>query len=288
MGRHPIGLGICSLGVRLVNIGLRLSLVSTFCVSALAISLAAGGVWAGQPEPISACGSGSSAKEQYLTNDLDCTGTMLSGIGLPRGGKLDLRGFSITGSATHGVFCEGSCKIFGGGTIENSQLNGVNALGRVRITNATIRGNLIRGVDGFRAVRIENSTIVENINDGVAAGKSIRVDASVISDNGCPAWNGPCEDSPLSFPDGIQANFGSARIFDSTVNDNAFGGITAKRVKTKNVIALGNMIHPTCHVTVQCGDIESKRKPKAFNTVCDRSTDLFVLPAIPWGICALD
>jgi len=260
-------------------------------VIALVLLLAPTGAAAGrEPEPVTSCGN--IGKFLYLAADIDCTGTPLGGVGLYNGGVLDLNGFTISGSATNGVYCMGRCRVFGGGTIEGSAQNGIEALRGLRISNVTIRRNSRRGINGWRNVRVEDSTIIENLDDGVATGRTIKVYRSTISNNGCPAWNGPCDHNPPPFSDGIQAartGRGKAIVIDSTVSDNAFGGITAVRLKARNVVALGNMIHPECNATVvECGDIESTKKPKVDNVTCDRSTDFHILPTIPWGICALD
>jgi len=259
----------------------------TRTVAALLVLSLAGVAEAWEPEAVTSCGT--TGKHLYLASDIDCTGTPLGGVGLSKGGTLDLRGFKISGSATNGVLCVGRCKIFGGGVIENSTHNGIEAWGSLRVSNVTIRGSRRRGIDGYRRVRIEDSVIVENLDDGVAAGRGLRVERSTISDNGCPAWNGPCDHDPPPFSDGIQTNH-TAKVIDSTVSDNAFGGITARRVRTWNVVAVGNTFHPSCHVTVSCGDIESARRPRVRDTICDRSIDsdsTVMPPAIPWGVCRL-
>ena len=185
--------------------------------------------------------------EGYLAGDLDCTGfeggLFGAAILLGRGGRLDLRGFTITGGKD-GVACYAPCRdnpdagcsvprcsIFdsvGGGVITRAEVYGVSAWGRVDVSDITISNQGESGTYGGRgagvhADRIElHNVTISGTDIGVWADRRAKVVSSTITGNAL---------------DGIS---GHAGVYDSVVSNNGEHGVRGTSVLLRNVEVAGN------------------------------------------------
>ena len=204
---------------------------------------------AGPVVAISSCDQRIDARRAFLTNDLAC-GPNEAGVYMARGGILELRGFSITGSGGQGVQCYGSCRVIGPGSIEPAGYDGVTGDRVVRVVGVEIRGSARDGVEG-RKVIVRDSLIESNAEHGIDADRVAKVRDSAITGNG---------------ENGVYVSNGNGKIFvrDSVVSGN---GIAS----------------PPCGTEVSCADLNVGKHPKLrgdntcgfwFNRAFDNFVDL--------------
>jgi hypothetical protein len=222
------------------------------------------------PHPVDAQTSVTSCGQSFrgagvLAGDLDCSGFTGHAVTIERG-KLDLQGFTISGSTGYGVSCPSNCKIVGPGTITGSRLQGVRAARGVKLFNVTITNSGNSGVDasnnkGTSKALLKGCTITGNANFGVEADKSVGATASTISGNG----TGGVAAGPNR-----GCNAGHVALKDSTVTGNGTDG--------------------SCGVAFSCADVQvCRKKPKLIGTsTCDHSCKTSAVPCDVWGVCALD
>lgn len=171
---------------------------------------------------VNTCGQIVDGDEGFLTGDLDCTGQPVAVR--VRNGTLDLRGFTITGSA---VSCFGfqHCEIFSqppGGTITGSAAHGVTCDWVLRVEDVIIRGNADLGVSCNGLTKVYRSTIDLNGAGGIEAAR-LRIFDSTVSSNG---------------GDGL---VGAEHVQRCTVQDNAGMGVWSRGfIKVKSSTVSGN------------------------------------------------
>jgi len=172
----------------------------------------------------------------FLAADLDCSASP-SDIRIERSGKLDLGGFTLTGTVRCvGVGPElkgGSCKITGPGTIMDGD---VKAALKVSITDVTITGGRVASYGFFRGrAKIRNSTITGSASAGVST-ECCRV---VVTDSTISGHAGY----------GIFGGFrGGVSVRGSDISNNGGGGINTPgalisfpvKTRVKNSTITGN------------------------------------------------
>jgi Right handed beta helix region len=196
----------------------------------------------------------------YLSGDLDCSGSVSKHVVFNGRGKLDLRGFTLTG----GVVCT-NCTIKGPGTITGSPDAGVRAVNKATIVNVTITANGGDGVEAHRinpanaSVVVRDSIITDNMFYGIDTDRKATVRNSVISGHGLDGLHLECSGS------------GRATLRDATFGDNGHD--------------------PVCGVFVTCADIATcDNSPRRIGTLtCESSYVLGSgVPGTTFGICSLD
>jgi hypothetical protein len=230
---------------------------------ATALLLVPAMTWAGLVE-VNTCGQEFRGRG-FLTADLDCTGFADHAVIIERG-RLELRGFTLTGGNAYGVRCIGSCKIVGPGTITRSGLDGVRVQRRVTILNVNITNNDSDGVDarnnrGNAGAVVKESVITGNGSSGVQADRRAKLFATTISANG---------------QHGVE--IGKFRCDRPT------------RLLVRDSTIVGNGVDVTCGVSRTCADVATCDTPRLSGvSSCQTSYDLSSgFPGSSWGVCSLD
>jgi len=214
----------------------------------------------------------------YLSSDLDCSGFGAApAITIVRG-KLELRGFTLTGGAQDAVHCLRSCKIVGPGTITGSGQMGVRAESRATVEDATVSGNASVGIKGFSAVKVAGTDASGNGSCGVS-GNRIRMKNSTANDNGL---RGVCT--------------AQLRMQDSIVTGNAADGVfSTYRPRIKDSLISGNGLAVSCpagsdpcHFGPPFVDLRAcDSTPRLSASTCETSGTCET-GVSSWGVCALD
>lgn len=219
--------------------------------------------------PVTACGDVvPRGTIGYLTADLDCTGLgLIASVYLQPGGRLELRGFTITGSIL-GVSCHflrgdpprlysgsGSCRIDGGGgRIAASDAHGVSGH-NLLIRNLTIDGVGQEGVHADAKARLTNVTITNSGGVGVAA-RGANLENTTVTGSG---------------EHGVGAQ--NIRMTGSTVTGNG----------TNTTECDGNLFPD------RCADLLSEKRPRLKDSVCGTSlVPVRVFPPQSWHVCQSD
>ena len=208
----------------------------------------------------------------YLTGNLDCTGftggpgNVLPGdegaaVYVDRKGKLDLRGFTITGGR-NGVLCNAivcvashpcskhPCEVFGGTLVGvGTTSRGIGGY-RPIVHDVTITGFWI-GIYSYTKLQLSNATIQDSGAAGVM-GKGLFITNAIITNSG-------------QFGIGANNTAGAVlHLTDSTVT--------------------GNGTESFCGA-FPCADLYAARQPRLRNSVCNTS---LASPSGDWDVCALD
>ena len=229
---------------------------------------------AGAQTAITTCGQ-EDVSSGYLTADLDCTGFNDYAVELEPGGSLDLRGFTITGGE-YGVFCNGSCAVFGGGTVTGAVEDGIAALKTIKVDDVTSSNNGFTGVKGGKTAIVTNSVLTGNGRSGVQSLGRVKL-INIISQGNAGAGT----DSGLL-----------ARIIGSTLTGNALGGALSDRISARDSSILDNASDPRCGVSLACADVMTSdvgKKPRLNNVDCATSyKGGNTPPGETWGVCSDD
>jgi hypothetical protein len=264
--------------------------------AALALTLAPRGVArAAETVVITTCGQTVTKAKAQLGADVDCSATGADALTL-NDSKLDLAGFTITGSSTSGVFtvrCGESCGVRGPGTIAGGgSAVGSNELSKVRLRELTVRDALGNGVVGS-LISVRGATITNNGRNtggcGVFAGAtSVKMTDSVVTENGCGVFNHGRK--PVSIA--------RSSITDNTplvtlVVPHLYGVESLAGAKIKDSTITGHLagIPPLGHWCdfIGCGDIVTfSRAPLLIGVTCDTSVNLSTAPVGTWGVCTND
>jgi hypothetical protein len=262
-------------------------------------------VSAGEPTPLSVCGSG--ADVGILTQDIDCSTYQGPAPILVIERALYLNGHTIVGNTDFAlgdfdlentIMCIGTCKIYGPGMILGSSRGAIAAvpdyrysvqLENVTIDSATVipgavgvRGRKVRmtgssvrhhgtGVRAGMKAMINDSTIAENYWSGIETAAA-RLDGATITGNG-----------QLGVEDSIAAR--RSIIVDSTITGNRRGGVSnAGGITIKTSTIENNCEAPYCDIFF---DLVTCEEPRLIDSQCGSSRDC-AMPSTAWGVCALD
>ena len=164
----------------------------------------------------------------FLSGNLDCTGFPNSAVTI-EGGKLDLRGFTLTGG---GIRCTRSCSVVSapaGGRITGSSLGGIYsptlaAKARINVSGVVVDANGETGIHSNSGKVIVTDSIVTNsAGPGVGADRKVQVEGSTISNNGTYGVVGT-----------------RVRVDSSSVSDNGGSGVFARRAAVLSSEITGN------------------------------------------------
>ncbi|HYC55123.1 MAG TPA: hypothetical protein VEL28_09315 [Candidatus Binatia bacterium] len=158
---------------------------------------------ASDPVPLSSCGVVGSGT-YYLESDLDCSGAPGGAIEFIDRGRIELRGFTITGdSAQSAVRCQKRCDVVGPGVLDGAgvELAAVATIDGITIRNAYVAVDAENVDSGRGTARITNSIFVDN-EFGVLVSRYARlIDSSVTGSQRDGVWangyvrkgpSGPC------------------------------------------------------------------------------------------------
>lgn len=262
-------------------------------------------VSAGEPTPLSMCGSG--ADVGILTQDIDCSTYQGPAPILVIERALYLNGHTIIGNPNFDlgdydlettIVCTGTCKIYGPGTILGSSRGALGAVpyyrysvqlenvtidsstvipgsygvqGRkVRMTNSSIRHHGTAVLASMKAM-VTDSTIAENYWSGVLTAAA-RLDGAIITDNG-----------RVGVDDSVPAR--RSIIIDSIITGNRYGGVTSSGAVTIKTSTIANNCEaPNCGIFV---DLVTCEEPRLIDSQCGSSRDC-AIPSGTWGVCAFD
>jgi hypothetical protein len=216
------------------------------------------------PVPVTTCGQVLTG-DGYLTGDLDCSGQTIgaASVTLSKTGRLNLGGFTITGSSDPDVFdivrCEDRCIILGPGTInggEHGIASRAGKSGRVDAIGVTVTGAEF----GMLVPNLHASQIVVTGNtfEGIRSHKAKIVDSQITGNGGMGA--------------GVRGD-DVVRLFATTVTGNGAAGVEGGKLHATDSQITGNGIDPTCGVTSVCADVSLRRRPHLKNTSCGTSLD---------------
>jgi len=203
----------------------------------------------------------------YLTGDLTCSDDGYA-VEIEGSGSLDLRGFTITGGE-YGIFCDGSCKVFGGGTVTGAKEDGIGANKTVKVDGITSSNNGFTGVKGGRAVIVSNAVLIGNGKSGVQGLVRVKLTDTTSQGN----FYGAAADSVLS----------ARRV---TVTGNLYGGLAAERISALDSSVVDNDAGAQCGVMWSCADVFGSKKPRLDTVTCATSAKGETLPAESWGVCS--
>lgn len=219
----------------------------------------------GAPTLITYCGQSFEGRGILVTN-LDCTGFVGHGINVKRG-RLDLRGFTVRGAGYYGVNCEGTCRIFGPGTVTESGLDGIHArqwaiVRDVVVSDSGLSGIAARGFDGGAVVSVKRVIVTDNGLHGIEADNLAFVRLSRVLDNG--------ESGIHVGVTGCDSN-GRMLVYRSIVIDNG----------------------TACPEAMTCADLTSCSKksvrPRVKRSSCRTShVQGSGFPGSDWDVCSLD
>ncbi len=247
-------------------------------------------------------------EDGFLTADLDCSGT--SGLSVVFTGNkvgFDLGGFTLTGGDLSAVACTRRCRVENG-TVTGAGENGVLGIrglaGKLEVSNLVVSDNGLCGVAGNKSAVVVDSVISGNGRCGVSGGGRTQVINSAITANGWPGVGGRkgvrISGSTISGNQwGVSLSSGQsghARIVDSSIVGNLYGGFFGIRLRAKNTTFANNVADPADPCVVDegvqtaCRDIISMLRPVLRNSACETSLSDKLRPRIgrSWGICSLD
>jgi hypothetical protein len=214
------------------------------------------------PLPLSDCPTEElTGSRYYLTEDLDCGGG--SGLQFKRGGKLELRGFSIR-NASRGVFCH-RCRIVGPGTISDC-FDGVEGY-QIKLFDVTVSNSEGTAAKAQLKLFMENSRI-ENSGTGALAPKKIRLRDSQITGNRLDGIEGFGSSTEYGCPGA------KVRLINSSVIGNNTGPVSGSECQDRGVTGCADI--RTCNIAPQLDA----------TSTCDAS--LSVSTGTTWGVCSLD
>lgn len=208
----------------------------------------------------------------YLTGDLTCSNDGY-GVEIEGCGSLDMRGFTISGGE-YGVFCQSSCKVFGGGTITGAEEDGIVAVKTVKVDGITVSNNGFTGVKGGRVAIVTNAVLTGNARSGVQGLVRAKLTDTTSQGNYCGADAG----AALS-------------VIRSNVSGNLRCGLFSDRVTAQDSSIIDNDVDVQCGVTLACADLGTSvdgKKPRLDNVTCATSYKGETLPADSWGVCSAD
>jgi hypothetical protein len=220
---------------------------------------------------VTTCGQEFSGKG-YLAGDLTCDDSGYA-VEIEGTGSLDLRGFTISGGE-YGVFCDLTCKVFGGGTITGAEEDGIVAIKNLKVDGITVSNNGFAGVKAGRAVIVTNAVLVGNARSGAQGLVRAKLVDTVSQGNGGGA-------------DGSTLN-----LVRTTVTGNTIGGAWGDRINAISSIIFDNHSGAECGVTLPCADLHTPpglKKPRLTKSTCGTSyKGPSTLPGDTWGVCADD
>lgn len=249
----------------------------SLCAAIALVVLAFAPAVHGAPPPadvaITSCGQVIPKKTLgYLTGDLDCTGftggpanigaqDAGAAVYIEKKGRLDLRGFTITGGQ-HGVVCDalickanhlcskGPCEVFNGTIVASAPYgHGISGY-RPVVHDVTLTGHWM-GVVAYNRLLLSDSTVTNGGSTGVM-GRGLSITNTIITNH------------PQFGVDAYTDQGAVLRLTDSTVT--------------------GNGTAPFC-VDYACADVASVRPPRLTNTTCNTS---YSFSQGAWNVCALD
>lgn len=208
----------------------------------------------------------------YLVGDLVCDDSGYA-VKIEKSGKLDLRGFTISGGE-YGVFCQHSCTVFGGGTVTGAEEDGIVALKTLKVNGITVTNNGFSGVKGGLVAIVTNATLTGNVRAGAQGLRRVKLIDTVSEGNGT----------------GVAGSV--VDLVRVSITGNRIGGALGDRVHASDSTIIDNHSGADCGVTLPCADIESPsdaRKPRLKNVVCGTSyKGPSTLPGDTWGVCGDD
>jgi hypothetical protein len=214
----------------------------------------------------------------FLTANLDCTGftggpTNVDGsdlgaaVYIERKGRLDLRGFTLTGGR-RGVLCDalrcghnsnnnncskGPCEIFNGSLVASSPSDTLGVTGfRPIIHDVTISGFYF-GVVSFEKLQLSNAAITDSAGAGVA-GKTLALTNTTVTNSG---------------------QFGVLAWTDR-----------GKAVRLTNSSVTGSGTQSFCG-DFACADVAAMRRPRLESSSCGSSFNMMENGGT-WGVCTGD
>ena len=235
----------------------------------------------------------------------DCTGNITI-----QKGKLELNGFTITGTGVNAVTCLNRCKLIGPGKIVGGGSDrGIFGQDRVTLIDVEVSGHTSLGVrsECCGGMKLTRTYVHDNGGTGIQSSKIKGID-SRINNNGlngivstyrgvrlkrCQIWDNGGSGLVTS-TDTPEAS--RAKLVQTSILGNQEFGILAKHVTMIAVNVTGNSLDPDCGTTMPCTDVASVGEPKlrGLDNQCDTS---LVVPEelvgpIPfgpsWGVCDLD
>ena len=222
-----------------------------------------------QPVAVDHCGQTISGSG-FLVQDLDCP-TTGPAVMVTSTGTLELRGFSLHGGE-YGVRCLRSCSVIGPGTVSGAEEDGIEADGRLMLSNVTSTGNGFTGAKAGRSVRVLDSQLGGNQKCGAESLGTLRASRSSMTGNYC----------------GVACNL-SARLSQVTISGNTRGGVVASGIGLVDSSVTGNMSDADCGVGLTCADlIAFARRPGLRSSTCGTSAKSEDLPTTTWGVCSAD
>lgn len=166
-------------------------------------------------QTVTACGD-TVTGSGTLGADLDCTGYDGYAVTV-HGGTFDMNGHSITGSIT-GIFCDKACQIVGPGQVIGSTAIGVNGFETsVRMRQVDVIDNPL-GVQCFRKCTLEGPATVSGSGEGIRGGSSVKLTNMTVSGN---------QGAVTAASSVANGRGGDVVLINSTVSNNAYGGVTA-------------------------------------------------------------
>lgn len=239
------------------------------------------------PVEVSACGQEIPAgRTGFLSADLDCPVAEGSiGVKIGNRGKLDLRGFTLSGGAAT-VACGkvlavgiaivpvkgGKCEVFGG-TITGARYAAVVG-GQVTVRDMMIVDNTAYAVLAFHKTFVFSS-VVENSPDGVQGNRKVELHGSTFVN--------------------ADVNSGRDALLDgsSVTGNRSFGVVGSRRIALVDSDVTGNGTQFDCgQVNHACADLLSGNPPWLDGaSACGLSAKLPLLGGnlqVPWGVCTND
>jgi len=226
--------------------------------------------------PVTECGQ-TVEGDAYLAGDLDCTGfegeppSHAAIILLSRHGRLDLRGFTLTGGIYSAVECVKRCTPIhnrcGPYQIRPARCDVFDSVGGGVITGARY------GI-GADSVRVRDVTVSNHVSDAIATNGRVMLHNVTLSGDNV----------------GVDTE-GLVRVYDSTITGNAEFGIVGGRIFLRDSRVTENGLIAGCDPHSwqnRCADLYSPTEPRLNNSTCDTSTGAPGAPARDWDICSLD
>lgn len=243
-----------------------------------------------------------------LSADLDCSEALEDEavITLSKGGKLDLKGHTLTAAeSVHGVrCCSGNevcrCSVTSsvpGGRIVGGD-SGVFGRGNVTVSNVERVG----GEHGFYSdtrIAVTDVIIRDTSRTCVRADrvKAKRVQCYDCGRDGLTGYSIRAEDVTVSgcAGAGVDAFLGRVTLKRATITGNGHapnngsgsGGVTGTRLSLIDVVATGNHAGPLLAPAGTPMDVFTAKKPRLRNSTCEYSGTMGNY-STAWGVCSAD
>jgi hypothetical protein len=243
-----------------------------------------------------------------LNADLDCSAAFEdeAAIVLSNGGKLDLRGHTLTAAeGVNGVNCcalPGACRCSvtssaAGGRIVGGD-SGVFGIGNVTVSNIERVGG-VRGFSSNERIAVSD-VVIRDVTRSCVRGdrvKAKRVQCYDCGRDGITGYSIRAEDVTVSgcAGAGVDAFLGRVTLKRATITGNGHapsdgsgsGGVTGTKLVLADVVATGNQAGPLLAPAGTPMDIFSAKKPRLRNTTCEHSGTMGNYDTA-WGVCSAD